>query len=61
MVFEEFVTLTIQLMNVLTIKFMGKLMLKIADLKLFTFSILISTGVTESFEEKMSTYTTLDA
>lgn len=42
---------------------MGKLRLKIADLKLFffPFSILISTGVTESLEEKMNTYSTLDA
>lgn len=52
---EDFVALTTQLMSTLDIQFSGILMLKIADLVLFTASALISTGAAEPLEEKMST------
>lgn len=54
--FEDFVALITQVMNILTMQFTGKLMPKIVDLKLFTVSVLISTGVAECLKEKVPRY-----
>lgn len=48
-------------MNTVTIQFLGKLMLKVEDLTLFSLYILISTAIAESLKEKMSTESTPDA
>lgn len=54
-VLEGFVALTTQLMSTLDTQFTGILMLKIADLELFTAWVLISPGAAEPLKEKTST------